>query len=267
MIASVVLTAATTATFAEPPSECAALEAAFVKAPTSIPAMLELGGCNERGGRLASAIHWYRRAQVAAMEQSDRETENRAKELALTIVAKVSTVTLEVTAGAAIEIDGFAVEPFQYQRYELDTGDHELVGKAPGKRTVRLRVRATEGMHDLVKVAMTEDVRIIDRGRDHKRAGLILGGAGTVVLGASIAFGLYERAQYNDVDTTNAERNRIVTRMRYPVTATCLLGVGAIAAGIVMYVAAPGKEREPEGTAFAPIIGDGQLGFAAAGRF
>ena len=233
MIASGVLAAATTAAVAEPASECAALEAAFVKAPTSVPAMLELGGCNERAGKLASATHWYRRAQVAAMEQSDRETEDRAKELALTLGARVPTVTLDVTAGAAIEIDGFAVEPFQYQRYELDAGDHELVGKARGKRTVRVRLHATEGVHDRVKVAVTEDVQTIDRGHDRKRAALILGGAGTVVLGATIAYGFHERAQYNDVDTTNAERNRIVTRMRYPVTATSLLGV---AAGVVMYL-------------------------------
>ena len=267
MVVSLVMALAATGARAEGLPECATLEAAFVKAPTSIPAMLELGGCNERGGKLATAVHWYRRAQVAAMERSDREIENRAKELVLTLVAKIPTVTLDVTPGATIEIDGFAVEPFGYQRYELDTGDHELVGKAPGKRTVRMRVRATEGMHDRVTVTVTEDVPIIDHGRGRKRAALILGAAGTVVLGASIAYGFYERAEYYDVDTTNAERDRIKTRMRYPVTATSLLGIVAITAGVVMYLTAPGKERVSEGTAFAPIIGDGQLGFAAAGRF
>ena len=55
--------------------------------------------------------------------------------------------------------------------------------------------------------------------------------------------------------------------MRYPLTATSLLGIAAITAGVMMYVTAPGKERVSERTAFAPIIGDGQLGFAAAVQF
>ena len=65
-------------------------------------------------------------------------------------------------------------------------------------------------MHDRVKVAVTEDVPIIDRGRDRKRAVLILRAPGTVVLGASIAYGFYERAEYYSTTprTPSATRSR-----------------------------------------------------------
>ena len=45
------------------------------------------------------------------------------------------------------------------------------------------------------------------------------------------------------------------------------LGLGAVAAGTILYLTAPGKEQISDGTAFAPILAPDQLGFAFSGSF
>lgn len=253
-----------------PPADCKALEAAIIASPTSVPTMLELGTCNEERGKLATAIRWFRKAQAAATEAGLADADRTAKQHALAISRSIPVLALTVEGppGTTIEIDGYTIDAGQYGNVELDPGVHEVVGRAPGKQAFRAKVTLEVAAQDKLRVVVTEAAHPIylDRGRGRRRAGVVVGVAGTLLLAATVTFSLFEKHQWEQ-QMDPRQQDLIKNRVRYIGGFGGVLSLATIATGIVLYVTAPDREKVSDGTVFAPVAGDGNYGFELSGRF
>ena len=247
---------------------CEKFEAAIKIDPTATGTMLNLGLCYETLGKYASSIRWFRKAQAAASENKLTEYETAAKQHTLAIAPKVPTVKLDVSVPEAeVRIDGLKVDPTDYGRFEVDPGEHAVLGRAPGKKQVVTPISLKDAENQVVTLAFTEKAVpvYVDRGRGRKRGALILGGAGVVALGFVGIYGKLKKDEYED--PTNTDYDTARKELRYIGTSVFVVGAGALAAGAILYFTAPGKEQISDGTAFAPMIGSDKFGLAVSGSF
>ncbi len=248
---------------------CDKFEAAIQLDASATGTMLNLGLCYEMLGKYARSIYWFRRAQAAAAEAHLAEYEDAAKGHTVTISPKVPSVKLEPSeAGAQIQIDGKLVAPTEYGKTEVDPGEHVIVGTAAGKKKVVEHIDLEEGESRTVALAFNEAAVAvyIDRGEGRRRAAMILGGAGIAAMAFS---GVYSYLGKRDWDHASSiqEQDEIAARVRYVGTGGFILGAGALVAGGILYLTAPGKEQVSDGTAFAPTVSKDGMGLAFAGSF
>jgi tetratricopeptide (TPR) repeat protein len=252
---------------------CEKFEAAIKLDSTATGTMLNLGLCYENLGKYATSIKWFRKAQAAASENKLTEYENAAKEHTVTLSPKVSTLKIVVDGPpeAEIRIDGERVDATTFGRVEVDPGSHEIVGRAPGRKKVVQSVEVNDANKDAsVTVALNEPAVpvYVDRGEGRRRGALILGGAGVVALAFTGVYGYIEKKNYEDLTETDpAVYNAARDRLKYIGTTVFIVGCGAVAAGVILYLTAPGKEQVSDGTAFAPVITNDEVGFAVSGSF
>ncbi len=115
---------------------CAKFQAALEARPGAPGVLLNLGLCNLRQNKVATALKWFREAQLRAAERGQTETENAAKQQTTTLVTKVPTIKLAPSAplppGALVLIDGVTVASTSFGRVEIDAGRHTIVVSGPG---------------------------------------------------------------------------------------------------------------------------------------
>jgi hypothetical protein len=260
-----------------PDEACAKFEESFARERDLEPfgTMLNLGLCNEQRDRLATAIRWFRKAQTRASETGHRDYEAAAKQKTAELQARVPTVKLVLThampAGAFVAIDGSRVEAIEYARVELDAGRHviELHGAAIPAQTIELGDGDHQIVNVLVPVAEGPTRRVveveIDPGRARKRVALALGIAGAGLLAGDVALGLVGRTRFDNA-VHPGERSRWQDLVRYGGTSMFVVGVGAAAAAVYLYVKAPAKRRV-ERTIVVPAIGPDKTGVIVEGSW
>jgi hypothetical protein len=137
---------------------CAKFQAALEARPGAPGVLLNLGLCNLKQNKLATALTWFREAQLRAAERGQTETENAAKQQTTKLVARVPTIKLEPSAPlppeALVLIDGATVARTSFARIEIDAGRHTIVVSGPGlertERTIDVADKPT-----LVPIAIT----------------------------------------------------------------------------------------------------------------
>ncbi|MDB4960714.1 MAG: hypothetical protein JWP01_713 [Myxococcales bacterium] len=250
---------------------CEKFEAAIKLDVTATGTMLNLGLCYENLGKYATSLKWFRRAQAAAAENKLAEYENAAKDHTTQIISKVPILKLQVEgpADTEIRIDGEKVDPTSYGRVEADPGTHEIVGRAAGRKKVVQTVELQDAESKVLSITLTETAVpvYIDRGAGRRRGAVILGAAGIGALAFTGVFGYVEKKTYEDLNNSLDEANAARDRLKYIGTTVFVVGVSAVAAGVILYMTAPGKEQVSDGTAFAPVITNEELGFSVSGRF
>lgn len=253
---------------------CEKFEAAIKLDALATGTMLNLGLCYENLGKYATSIKWFRKAQAAASENKLTEYENAAKEHTGTIAPKVPTLKIIVDGppDAEIRIDGDRIDATTYGKVEVDPGTHEIVGRAPGKKKVVQTVQLTDAQNEAVTIAFTESAIpvYVDRGAGRRRGAMILGAAGVGVLAFTGVYGLIRRNQFFDETKTppgSAEETELINEVKILGTVSFVVGLGAVTAGVILYMTAPGKEQISDGTAFAPVITNDEVGFSVSGTF
>lgn len=250
---------------------CEKFEAAIKLDATATGTMLNLGLCYENLGKYATSIKWFRKAQAAASENKLTEYENAAKEHTITIAPKVPTLKINVDGPpeAEVRIDGERVDATSYGRVEVDPGRHEILGRAPGKKKVVQTVELKDAQNEAITIAFTESAVpiYVDRGAGRRRGAVILGVAGIGVLAFTGVYGLKRRSDFEDSAKGSEEERSIKNEVRLFGTTAFIVGAGALTAGVILYLTAPGKEQISDGTAFAPVITDEEVGFSVSGRF
>ena len=126
---------------------CPKLEASNRLDP-AVGTLLNLGDCNEKRGKLASAWSNYRQATSLALSRNDARAEF-AKKRAAALDGKLSTLTIDVLApeaGLRVTRDGLDVgEGAWGTAIPIDAGTHVIEAKAPGKRTNLVKLTVSEG--------------------------------------------------------------------------------------------------------------------------
>jgi serine/threonine-protein kinase len=259
---------------------------------------LNLADCYEHTGRTASAWSMFRKAaDHAARDHDARVAYARARASAL--VTRLSHVVLVRAPGSVpmmaigpnanvvVSVDGVEVPGAGFDvALPIDPGAHVIEIQAPGhvKRTLQFAVTA----HADVQVAVPElepiapasvhatmPGRVSARTRSHRHLALWIGGAGVALAGTSLALGIdaklgYDAAVRDHCDAQLRCDDRGMSairgaRLRGDV-ATVAGGVGlvAIAAGIVLYVASP--DERAHALDVVPVASPTTIGVAVEGR-
>jgi hypothetical protein len=188
----------------------------------AVGTLLNLGDCNERRGRVASAWGNYRAAQSLALTRNDPNRADFAKKKADAIQPKLSTLTVAVQQpepGLKVLRDGNLVDDGAWgTAIPVDPGPHTIEASAPGKKSVTLKVTVPEGSPsaNTVKVdplvaettagpsstASPPKENIVKR-EPFFSAGRIVGftgiGLGAAAVGVGSVFAIQAKSAWNDV--------------------------------------------------------------------
>jgi hypothetical protein len=265
----------------KPAEACAKFEAALREQPEAPGILLNLGLCNAQQDKISTALNWFRRAQTRAAERAMTETENAAKLQTVALAAKVPTIKIEIgeplPRDGTVTVDGATIDSTSFARLEIDAGHHVVELHGPGLTTSRQTIDVRDDstpetvvtLHVVVAPPPTPPrakiVVEVDRGRPWRHRAYIVGSIGVGLLVAETGLGLVGRKIFDDSHDL-ATRQRWKNIVRYGGTSMAGVGGAAVMTAVVLYLAAPGKERV-EQTAIAPFAGDDQLGIAIAGSF
>ena len=228
----------------KPAEACLRFEAVLKLEPEDVGATLNLGLCNELRDRLATALKWFRRAQVRASELKLPETETAAKAKTGALAERVPTLKLVLASGLHATLDGTPVEDVELARVEVDAGHHVIAAGA-----VTRTIDIADGEHQTLELALPpppppavrRSVEVIDRGRAQRRLAYIVGGVGGgLVLGAS-TLGLVGRRAANASEHPDTQL-RWQQALRYGGTSLFVVGGAAVAGAAWLYLTAPGKQ-------------------------
>ncbi len=271
---------------------CAKFEAAIKLDPRATGTMLNLGLCYENLGKVGTSLKWFRRAQAAAAEQGQHaEVETAAKKHTLELAERVPWISIDIAApppGMEARVDGIRIDATDYAHVEVDPGHHDVELRAKHKTPIHLTFDIRERENKLLAVPAFVDAPpvYIDRGAQRRRTAYVIGGIGGGLLIGTGIYGLVERSinssarddasktcdmtatTYDAMKCTSAH-NRAqssIDRLKYIGTSAFVAGCVGLAAGIALYVTAPGKERVEEAQ-LVPYVGPDGAGMAFGGRF
>ena len=213
------------------PEACAKLEASNRMDP-AVGTLLNLGDCNERRGRFASAWGNYRAAQSLALTRNDANRAEFAKKKGDAIQPKLSTLTVTVLQpepGLKVSRDGTAIDDGAWgTAIPVDPGPHTIEASAPAKKSVTLKITVPEGSPsaNTVKIdPLVAEAASVPTSRStpppkeeivkrepYFTTGRIVGftgiGVGAVALGVGSVFAISAKSAWNDVgnhcDSANA---------------------------------------------------------------
>jgi hypothetical protein len=249
--------------------------------PQAIGTRLNVALCDERLGKIASAVEKFSEVADRAREQNLDEYRKVAEEHLAVLKPNVPhiTIKLEDTIGPdfKIVVDDRVVTKDQLVRLPIDPGERTIVVSAPGRVSHVAKLMFGKGEHKALTIP------ILGR-RSNSRVTLakvsVIGGG--VLLATGIGIGLVARSRYNtaiancplDPDTDTFVCNEpgevsAIDRAKTLGTVGSVVGVVGIVAGVaggVLWWRSARAERS--GVAFVgPMVDQTSIGLAAAGRF
>lgn len=249
---------------------------------------LWLADCYDRAGRTASAWAIFTEAAALAQQSGQSEREHAANQRAADLEQRLSKLELKLSAAGmpeklVVTMDGAAIpEASLGSALPVDPGDHTLVLKAPGYRsltlstsvpvgpvTIPLDVPSLEREPERPKSAAESDALSTSKasppGTTQRMLGWSLGGLGVAsFIGAGVlAFRAHdldsqsrEHCLSNDPNLCDSEGTSLRDQARTygnVATAATIAGVALAGTGIVLLLTAPSaKESVRLGASFTP---------------
>ncbi len=237
----------------------------------------------------------------AATIESDagREARDTAASLLTDLVLRIPVLEVKISgapAGQAITltIDGQAVPPLSAEQgWRVNPGKHTVVASTAGKADQTKTIDAKERERSKVELvfpagdvtgakstatstqAPSAQPDAPSKGSPLATIGLVTGGVGVVLIGVGAIVGLSSKSAYSEAKDAHcgtgicdAEGKQLTDDARSRAgTATIVVGIGAALAvtGTVLWLTAPGPERETKTGINAVNVGVGSIGIG--GRF
>jgi len=269
---------------------CAKFDESLRKDPAGIGALLNLALCNERRGKIATALALYQRALDQATEARVQGQQKAAQDKVVALSPKVPIVTIALAAPAAegtkLVIDD-GVVPVATKELPIDPGRHEVVASAPGRLPFQTTFEIAAGERKPLVVPvlqLPESATTVVRTNRRRSIGQVaaLGGAGLLVGASGLA--LYARHSYNaafagampecggdrpDIDGRPACSQAGIdqtSRARSLGTAATVIGGFGLAVGVagaVLWWTTPRRES----VRVVPTASPGAVGVALRGAF
>lgn len=263
---------------------CAKFETASQLNPHAIGILLNAALCDEKLGRVATAVARFTVARAIALEQHLPEHLSAANEHLAALgprVPHVSFTTTVLPPNTTIVIDDKQiVELTSLANIAVDPGAHEVEVAAPGylPRVTRFAIAETE--HRDIELPTLD--RATSSSRARKTAGIVVGVSGIALGVTSLVLGRTANTRYNtawdhgmcsatpvrhcdnadDVSKINTART-----LGNVATVVGIVGVAAIGAGAFLYLRAPKTTSSERGVALVPQLDRQSAGIAAVGRF
>lgn len=222
--------------------------------------LLNLGECNAKQGKTASAWAAFKEAIAAAQSagQKDREAfaKERAAELEGSLMKLTVKVDAETTPQLVVKRDGIVLNrPVWGTAVPVDPGPHVVEASAPGKKPFKATVESStsERMREVVVPAL-EDAPVASAGTDksvltQRNIGIGVAGVGVVAVAIGSIVGLSAISTNDDakdhcrdgnlcdqtgLDLLDSARGKATTS-----TVFFVLGALALGGGAILFFTAP----------------------------
>jgi hypothetical protein len=266
---------------------CAKFDASLRENAAAIGTLLNVALCDEKLGRVASAVAKFSEARDRAKEQGLPHHVRAAEEHLATLEPSVPHLTIKLTEQlpeTKILIDDTIIAPGAIANIAIDPGERVIVVSAPARLPYRAKLIVGTAEHrEVVIPALAKSVTITS---SRLRIGQIATIAGGAAVGAGIGLGLYARnlrqrqfdegrCEHTDLgDRCNTNGQSRTERARTIGNAGTVVGIaGVIVAGIGAYLwyrspsSTPNDTSDKELTVVVPQVSADGLGVVAVGRF
>jgi hypothetical protein len=226
---------------------------------------LNIAHCYEQAGRSASAWAAYLDAEIAAKAAGQADREAYAHERARLLAGTLSKLTISLSpaaravAGLTVFKNGHPVGASAFgTALALDPGHYLVEARAPGYRVWSMSLAVEAGRSAELEIPPLHELpRSVARPSEppsniQRTVGLTLSGAGLLGLAVGGALALDAKSKYDravgDLCGTRGcaapayEATGAARRQGNWATAACVVGAAAVAAGIVIWAAAPGRK-------------------------
>jgi tetratricopeptide (TPR) repeat protein len=273
---------------------CKKFEQSLRKDPRAVGTLLNLALCNERQGKVASALALFIEAYDRANESSSVEQRTAAEEHIATLRPQVPFLVLSRTgaslAGEKLLIDDKVVA-LDEKEVAVDPGTHDVTLTAPGRLPFETQVSAKVGAR--VKLVLPElaipkqgVVRVRESWRrSYGKFATITGGVLVVAAGGGLLYATrrYD-AQFEDPDGAGPKlphcgsgpkteggletcdrtgKSKVDSARTIGTTSAVVgaLGAATLLAGVYLWISAPGA------VVVTPVAGPESAGVSISGRF
>lgn len=255
--------------------------------PAAIGTLLNVALCDEKLGRIASAVTKFTEARDRAVEQGLRQHVRAAEDHIAALTPDVPHLSIKLTAPVAdttVLIDDHVVDRDALDHVAVDPGERVIVVSAPTRMTYRATVVIGKAEHQDVRIPALA-VAIVVRS-SQRRIGQITTAAGGVALGAGIGLGLYARHMYQSqlghqqpgdgrcdaaghCEPSGLARTQRAQTLGNVGTVVGVVGAVATGVGIYFWYRAPREPGNATDTKLTvvPQLGADGVGIVAAGRF
>ena len=265
---------------------CKKFDESLQENPAAIGTLLNVALCDEKLGKIATAVDRFSEARIRAKEQGLPEHIRAAEEHIAALTPSVPHVTIKLTEQlpeTKILLDDKLLAPGAIANVPVDPGDRVLVVSAPARLPYRMQLVVATGEHlDVVVPALAKSVTI-------KSSQLLIGQVTTLVgaaaAGTGLGIGLYARhlyrQQFDDGRCTSdptgghcsAEGQKQTNRAHTLGNVGTVVGVaGVLVAGAGVYLWFRSPKSTPPDTGdkkltVVPQVSPDGLGVVALGRF
>jgi len=264
---------------------CAKFHESLSYNPHAIGTLLNVAVCEEKLGKIASALSHFTEARDRAREGNLESHRKVAEQHIATLTPDVPhlTITLtEILPETKLLVDDHAVLVEDAANLAVDPGQLTIVVTAPDRVPYETKVSVDKGERKSVMIPkLAPPVKNIRR-----IVGVGVAAAGVATLGTAIALGYRARGNYNDqflgspancnevmtpdgemklCNDTGLSKTHAAQRLGTIATWTGVVGIAAIAAGGVLWFTAPSKVERS--VAVIPTVTPDSAGLAAIGRF
>ncbi len=258
---------------------CDKFELSLAKDPRAVGTLLNLGLCNERRGKPATALALFQEAYDRASEANMIPHRDAAQQHIALLMPQIPTLVVHVTspvAGESVFIDDHIVKTAELH---LDPGTHHVVASATGRLPFDTTVKLAVGDRRDLKIPTLQLPRtVVEHGSSRPLIGKIAMLSGAGLLGVTGGMALYAyRTYHRAFDDGNCqvlasshlcnERGQTdTTRARSVATGATVVGaVGilAVGGGLALWLTAP-KDDRPQ---IVPTASADGAGVSVVGRF
>jgi hypothetical protein len=262
---------------------CDKFEASLQYNPAAIGTLLNVALCDEKLGKIASAVAKFTEARNHAKEQNLAEHVRAAEDHIAALGPSVPHLAIQLTEqlpDTTILVDDRVVPLGEIADITIDPGERTITVSAPDRLPHREKIIIAKAEHRSVTIpALARSVTVTS---SRRRIGQLVTLAGGAAFGTSIGLALYgshlrqqqidqHHCGSNGSDGTSCDPTgqSATTRARtYGTVATVVgaVGLAAAAAGTFLWLTAPQSSPTPT-IAVVPDLSPGSIGLTALGRF
>jgi hypothetical protein len=279
---------------------CEKFEESLRANPQAIGTLLNVALCDEKRGRVASAVVRFTDAKGRAKEAGMMVHQRVAEQHIVALTPRIPYVTIKLaeppTADTTIVIDNQVIPLGARDRIAIDPGDHAVKISALGRLPYQTTFRVEESGHK--DVAIPRLVKPRSAASPRRTIGATVTIGGLAAIGGGVVLGLVANAKYDrqfttrpdatpeqiamgitptthctrlpdqtsqcDVDGLAATRSAI--KLGNVGTAVGIVGIAATAVGMYLWLRSPDRTGERR-VSLVPQAGPGGTGIVAVGRF
>jgi len=248
-----------------------------VRRVAALGTLLNVALCDEKLGRIASAVAKFSEARDRAREQNLPEHLSAAEDKLEQLEPELPYLTIKLTESPGrdtrILIDDKLLPLDQVVDHAVDPGDRVIVVSAPGRVAFKQTIRIQRRERKAVVVPKLAKAVVSSR----RTIGKIVTGSGALVVGTGIGLGLLARSRYNaviaecpdlvcpDADLhSKAESARTLGNVG---TVLGVVGLATVAVGAYLWIRSPKESTTGARVSVVPHVGDGSAAIFAIGHF